>query len=116
MRPASAMLAVTSRRKQPLSADASSAVNGGTRRVLTLPGRGALAITAMAQRSVGMTLDPAGWRRGRVGRQPGARDRADDAQRRRGAVVLALLEVALDPAELVGDVGQAQDGLGPGRP
>jgi len=38
-----------SRRKLALIAIASSLVNGGTRRVFTWPGRGAFAITAMAQ-------------------------------------------------------------------
>jgi len=36
--------------KQMLSAEACSGVSGGDNRVFTLPGRGALAITAKAQR------------------------------------------------------------------
>ena len=43
------MFSVTSRRKPALSAAAELGDSGGTRRVLTAPGRGALAITAMAQ-------------------------------------------------------------------
>ena len=48
-RAASAMFSVMSRKKPALSAAAASGASGGTRRVLTAPGRGALAITAMAQ-------------------------------------------------------------------
>jgi hypothetical protein len=40
---------VVSRMKQMLSAEACSGVSGGDNRVFTLPGRGALAITAKAQ-------------------------------------------------------------------
>ncbi len=43
-----AMFSVVSRRKQMLMEAAWSSVRGGTRRVLTLPGRGALAMTARA--------------------------------------------------------------------
>ena len=43
------MFRVTSRRNAALSAAAMLGVNGGTSRVLTWPGTGALAITAIAQ-------------------------------------------------------------------
>src|SRR5437868_6108869 len=107
-RPASAMLAVTSLRKHTLSAVASSWVNGGTRRVLTRPTRGALAITAIAQRvavperSAGMAGGPEvvrGCGHRVLPRPPGTRDRADHAQRRVRAVMFALLEIAFNPAE-----------------
>ena len=48
-RPASAIAAAVSRRKQMLSPAASSAVSGGTRRVLTDPARGALVMMPSAQ-------------------------------------------------------------------
>ena len=43
------MFSVMSRKKPALSAEAELGDSGGTSRVLTVPGRGALAITAMAQ-------------------------------------------------------------------
>src|SRR5271170_3759608 len=47
-RVAARRLATVSRRKHALSADACSGDSGGLRRVFTLPGRGALAITVSA--------------------------------------------------------------------
>src|SRR5436190_19685097 len=44
---------VVSRKKQALSAAASFGVSGGIRRVFTRPGRGALVITANAQKPLG---------------------------------------------------------------
>src|SRR6267154_6075142 len=52
-RAASAIFSVISRRKLALSAEAALGDNGGTRRVLTRPGRGAFAITAIAQPPLG---------------------------------------------------------------
>src|SRR6266480_1743093 len=46
--------AVVSRKKQALSIAASFGVSGGTRRVFTHPGRGALVITASAQKPRGL--------------------------------------------------------------
>jgi hypothetical protein len=48
-RAASAIFSVMSRRKRALSAEAELGDKGGTRRVLTRPGRGVFAITAIAQ-------------------------------------------------------------------
>ena len=50
--------------------------------------------------------------RGRSGRRRETCERApDDLDGRLGAVLLALLEIAVDLAQLVGDVGEAEDRL-----
>src|SRR5437773_10637080 len=57
---------VVSRKKQALSVAASFRVNGGTRRVFTRPGRGALVITASAQKPLGLFGRAFGSRRRRT--------------------------------------------------
>ena len=97
--------------KQPLNAAASPSDKGGASRVLTSPTRGALAITATAQKPPRSLFGDAVLIAGIGGTAPGPSRSGDHRQGRLSAIGFTLFEIAGRHGHLIRHMGEAQNRL-----